>query len=213
MNRRTRLAALAAVLTLAAACTPAAEQPTVPQYTVGGDETQAPSLAPDEILPARTAAGIPACPRTASGAKAVAGGLPALELDCLGGDSTVNLAGLQRGTPWVVNLWAQWCQPCNDEAPLVAQAAKDYRGKINFLGIDYDDPFPHKAIAFADKYQLGFAQVVDPEQTTRVPARVRAVPQTYFVDAGGRIVHIEVKPLKSSEQFDALVAEHLGVQK
>ena len=204
--------AVVGVSGLLAACAGSAE-PAVPQYTVGGDGSQPPSLAPDQVLGARRAAGIADCPRTAAASRPVDGGLPALELECLGGDSTVNLASLPRGKPWVVNVWAQWCGPCEAEAPFLAQGAKDYAGRVDFLGINYDDRWPHKAIAFADRNRLTFPQVVDQDKTARVPLRIVAVPQTFFVDAQGRVVHRELEPFTSTAQFDALVSEHLGVEK
>lgn len=215
MSGRSLMARLSAPLLAAAVvlagCTPAADP--VPQITVGGEGSPPPSLAPDEVLDARRAAGIADCPRTDAAARAIEGGLPALALDCLGGDSTVNLAGLPKGKPWVVNVWAQWCGPCATEAPFIAQAAKDYRGRVNFLGLNYDDRYSHKAIAFAEQYAMDFPQVVDPKKTARVPARISAVPQTFFVDARGTVVHVEILPISSTEHFDDLVAEHLGVEK
>ena len=41
---------------------------------------------------------------------------------CLGGGREVRLAGL-RGKPMMINVWAQWCGPCREEAPYLAEVA------------------------------------------------------------------------------------------
>ncbi|MEL4358323.1 MULTISPECIES: TlpA family protein disulfide reductase [unclassified Luteococcus] len=205
----TRLATAVAALLLVG-CAPS--QPSVPQVTVGGEPDSQRSLAPDQVLEARKAAGIDACPTSNLAAKQRDGGLPALTLDCLGGDSKVNLAGLPTGRPYVINLWAQWCQPCADEAPYLADVARQTGGKVTFLGIDYGDPFPGKAIDFAIKHQTLYPQLVDPKQRSRIPLKVPGPPQTYFVDASGKLVHHETKVYMSAEELRAAIKEHLGVQ-
>src|SRR5438105_4697962 len=47
-----------------------------------------------------------------------------------------------HGTPVVVNIWASWCGPCKQEAPVLAAAARTYRGKVQFLGVDIQDQRP-----------------------------------------------------------------------
>src|SRR5262245_47617322 len=42
-----------------------------------------------------------------------------------------------KGAVSVVNVWASWCVPCHDEAPLLMQLAEDKR--IRILGINYKD--------------------------------------------------------------------------
>lgn len=187
-------------------------EPAVPQVTVGGVPDSQRSLAPDEVLAARKQAAIQACPASDLEAKAREGGLPALTLDCLGRDSKVNLAGLPTGGPRVVNLWAQWCQPCTDEAPAFGEVSKRARGKVDFLGIDYADPFPGKAIDFAVRHGTLYPQLVDPDKDSRAPLRVSVVPQTFFVDASGLVVHRELKPYTDATQLREAVKQHLGVQ-
>lgn len=209
--RPSGLVVLALGVVLVSGCAPSA-QPSVPQVTVSGEPDTQRSLAPDEVLPARKAAGIADCPTSDPKATQREGGLPAVALDCMGGDTTVNLAGLPTGKPRVINVWAQWCYPCNAEAPFLAQASKELEGKVDFLGIDYDDPFPGKALDFAERHQTLYPQLVDPKKATRVPLKVSVVPQTFFVDAQGKVVHRELTPFESVEDLRAAVDKHLGVK-
>src|SRR5690242_14329880 len=42
-----------------------------------------------------------------------------------------------KGKVSLVNVWASWCVPCHDEAPLLTELARDKR--IQLVGINYKD--------------------------------------------------------------------------
>jgi cytochrome c biogenesis protein CcmG/thiol:disulfide interchange protein DsbE len=42
-----------------------------------------------------------------------------------------------KGKVSVVNVWASWCVPCHDEAPLLTELGKDKR--LQLVGINYKD--------------------------------------------------------------------------
>ena len=54
------------------------------------------------------------------------------------GDGSVSLADL-RGRATVVNVFASWCIPCKDEAPVLAAAARRHAGPVQFVAFDYQD--------------------------------------------------------------------------
>jgi thiol-disulfide isomerase/thioredoxin len=155
---------------------------------VGESGSRSPAAAPTSHTPdlaaARKAAGIADCPAD-SGATAVTGGLPELTLDCLGGGASVHLASL-RG-PLVVNLWAQWCEPCRSEATYLAAFATAQK-RVAVLGIDYSDPQTGLAIDFARETGMTYAHLVDQENTLKGPLGVTGIPYTFLVDAQGTIV-------------------------
>jgi len=146
-----------------------------------------------------------ACPSTPS-KPPVTNGLPDVSLPCLGNGPDIRLADL-RG-PLVINVWAQWCGPCRDEAPYLAKLAKS--GKVRMLGIDYADPRPELAVRFATDEGLAYPHLVDQDKAIQGPLKVGGPPLTAFVDADGAVfVHRGV--LTSQAQLDQLVKEKLGV--
>lgn len=168
----------------------------------------APSTA--ELAAARVAAGIADCPASDAAAAPVSGGLPATTLRCLGSDATVNLAGL-RGRPMVVNVWAQWCDPCRQEAPHLRDVSAKLGDRVLVLGVDYDDPRPDWALEFAGLAGWRYPHVSDPTRSLAAPLRVQGIPTTLFVDAQGRIVARQAGPFASASDLEGMVERYLGV--
>ena len=194
------LAAGLAALALLAGCSAAAPS-----------SEPAPDLRVEPALVAqREAAGIPDCPVTPASVTPVADGLPDVLLGCLGSGRQVNLAGV-RGTPMVINIWAQWCAPCRLEAPFLKEFAARAGDDVLVLGIDYADPDPALALEFAAMAGWTYPHATDPLKRTAGPLRFQGIPITLYVDADGRIAYREVGGITSTQQLVDGAQEHLGV--
>ncbi len=197
--------ALAAGLLVVAGC--AAPEVGAPPETA----TDAPAPAPSGDLAAlKKQAGIADCPPSDPEVAAVPGGLPDVTLPCLGGGRSVRLAGL-RGRPLMVNVWAQWCGPCRQEAPFIADVATTNRSALVVLGIDHADPRPDLAIEFAQFATWQFPQIADPDIVLRSALQVAGPPQTFFIRPDGTIAYRHTGPFSSADQIRALAQQHLGV--
>jgi cytochrome c biogenesis protein CcmG/thiol:disulfide interchange protein DsbE len=210
MRVRLRSAAAVGLVVLLTACTQG------PAVTRSGElpatTPPSPSRAPDssDLAAAKKAAGIPDCPASDPDVAPVADGLPDAVLPCLGGGRPVRLAGL-RGTPLIVNVWAQWCGPCRDEAPFLAEVASTERSDVLVLGIDHADPLPAQAIAFARAAGWRYPQVQDRDSVLRTDLQVVALPQTFFVRPDGSIAHRNLRPFTSADQIRELSERYLGM--
>jgi thiol-disulfide isomerase/thioredoxin len=162
-----------------------------------------------ELRAAKAAAGIEPC-RPGPGTGPPPGDpLPDVTLPCLGGGPAVALPDL-RG-PLVVNLFAQWCEPCRDELPYYQRLHEEGADSVQVLGIDYLDTQPDGAIALAKATGVTFPLLADPDGTLRPKLRVRGLPGVVLVDADGGVVHVEYTVIRSYRQLTDLVAEHLDV--
>ncbi len=132
-----------------------------------------------EARPAATASTVPT-PR-----RAVVGSLaPDFAGRALDG-STWTLSR-HRGRPVVLAFFASWCHPCEEELPALEQIARDHRGQVAVVGINYQD-FASDTRDFVQRLHVTFPAIA--EDSTENPIAVRydvhQIPETLFVDRLG----------------------------
>jgi cytochrome c biogenesis protein CcmG/thiol:disulfide interchange protein DsbE len=97
------------------------------------------------------------------------------------------------GRVTLLNVWASWCVPCHDEAPLLLKLAEDRR--ITVVGINYKDQ-PDNARRFLGRYGNPFAASgADPSGRAAIEWGVYGVPETFVVGRDGRIAFKLVGPI------------------
>ena len=110
-----------------------------------------------------------------------------------------------KGKVSVVNVWASWCVPCHDEAPLLSGLAKDQR--LQLVGINYKDA-PDNARRFLGRYGNPFGAVgVDANGRAAIEWGVYGVPETFVVGREGTIVYKLVGPITPDNIDSVLKAE------
>jgi cytochrome c biogenesis protein CcmG/thiol:disulfide interchange protein DsbE len=98
-----------------------------------------------------------------------------------------------KGKVSVVNVWASWCVPCHDEAPLLTELGRDTR--LQIVGINYKDA-PDNARRFLGRYGNPFGIVgVDGNGRASIEWGVYGVPETFIVGRQGTIVYKMVGPV------------------
>jgi len=121
------------------------------------------------------------------------------------GRSEIKLSDF-RGRVVVLNFWASWCKPCEQEAAELQEAWEYYQptGEVIFLGADYVDTEP-EARVYLQKYGITFPN--GPDMGTRISQlfRIQGVPETYFIDKTGVLRYVQVGPFSSLAQIQAQV--------
>jgi cytochrome c biogenesis protein CcmG/thiol:disulfide interchange protein DsbE len=100
----------------------------------------------------------------------------------------------EQGRPAVVNFWASWCIPCEDEAPVLEQVARRYRDRVAFVGIDVQDS-DASARAFLERFRVTYPNGQDPDGAISIDYGMSGVPESYFISRDGRIVRKWAGPL------------------
>jgi cytochrome c biogenesis protein CcmG, thiol:disulfide interchange protein DsbE len=107
-----------------------------------------------------------------------------------------------KGKVSIVNVWASWCVPCHDEAPLLTALGKDTR--LQMIGINYKDT-PENARRFLGRYGNPFGMVgVDANGRAAIEWGVYGVPETFIVGRDGKIAYKMVGPL-APDNFDSVM--------
>ncbi len=104
-------------------------------------------------------------------------------------NTTLSLKNL-KGKAIVINVWASWCVPCNQEAPMLQTAWKQAQAQgknIVFLGIDFQDD-SRDALTFLHKYGINYPNVLDATGSVSIDYGVTGVPETIFINSQGTVV-------------------------
>jgi cytochrome c biogenesis protein CcmG/thiol:disulfide interchange protein DsbE len=104
-----------------------------------------------------------------------------------GSGSSFTLAAL-RGRPVLVNFWASWCGPCQDEAPLLEQLYGDARrGGVAMVGIDTKDA-TSDGRDFVRRYELSYPIFADASRKAYGDWGLTGIPETFVINRQGRVI-------------------------
>jgi cytochrome c biogenesis protein CcmG/thiol:disulfide interchange protein DsbE len=130
---------------------------------------------------------------------------PDFTLPKLNGKGDVSISDF-KGKPVVLNFWASWCDPCKQEAPTLAAAQQQWKDAgVVFLGVDTEDT-RDEARVFEGQYGITWESAFDPQGQLADQYAVLGYPETFFIDAKGKIRAKYVGPIPS-EDLNAYIAQ------
>ncbi len=97
-----------------------------------------------------------------------------------------------RGQAVILNFWASWCPPCQEEMPAmqsVYETFADQGLQIVAVNLAFQDS-TEAAQAFVDERGLTFPVVMDEDGEVARRYRISALPTTFFIDAEGVIQEV-----------------------
>ena len=115
----------------------------------------------------------------------VSGPVPKVSATGLDGQRISTAA--DRGKPMLINFFAWWCQPCNQEAPALATIGRRFAGRVAMIGVSTDPSRSHTR-AYLRKYGWTFPIVMDGNLSWAGAFEITGQPWTFLVDRGGKIV-------------------------
>lgn len=125
---------------------------------------------------------------------------------------TVSLSDL-RGKVVMLDFWATWCPPCQEEMPSLVKLAKEYESQgLVFVAASRDD-MPDAPL-FVEEYvksripELAPYVVYAPDEMA-VAFQVNALPTLYFLDREGRVVDAQ-RGMLSEDALRRRVERALG---
>jgi cytochrome c biogenesis protein CcmG, thiol:disulfide interchange protein DsbE len=121
--------------------------------------------------------------------------VPAFELAGIGGGDGFSSEDL-KGRVTLVNVFASWCVPCRVEHPVLMRLAEE---GVPIYAINYKDA-PGQAQAWLAELGNPFQKIgADRNGRVAIEWGVYGVPETFVVDAEGRIRHRHVGPIQARD--------------
>ncbi|MCI0393375.1 MAG: TlpA family protein disulfide reductase [Chloroflexi bacterium] len=100
-----------------------------------------------------------------------------------------------KGQVVVLNFWASWCVECLLEAEALENTWRAYRDKgVVFLGVAYVDVEP-KSLEYLQRFGITYPTAPDLRSLISEEYEITGVPETFFINQEGKVVHIQIGPV------------------
>jgi thiol-disulfide isomerase/thioredoxin len=116
----------------------------------------------------------------------------------------------------VINFWASWCEPCQEEMPALQAAADEAGDDLVFVGVGAKTDTDEDAAAFAETYGVTYPIGRDTEGGDRITGQIQldygvfAFPATYIVAPDGTISTVLMTPIDDKDDIIPLIDEARG---
>ncbi len=106
----------------------------------------------------------------------------------------------------VINFWASWCKPCEQEAAELEEAWQFYKdsGEVIFLGVDYVDT-ETEAMGYLEKFDISYPNGPDLRTAISQIFRISGVPETYVIDRNGKLASRKIGPFISVSEITSMI--------
>lgn len=114
-----------------------------------------------------------------------------------------------RGRVVLVDIWATWCEPCEDSFPFYADLyERHHDAGFDLLAVSVDEDDADVA-RFLERLPVPFTVLRDPEGTVPAQIRIPTMPTAVLVGRGGRVewVHAGFVPSDEETIEERVVAE------
>jgi peroxiredoxin len=118
---------------------------------------------------------------------------PDFDLPLLSGEARIRVGDLS-GQVALINFWATWCKPCEEEIPAMERLyAQLHPEGFELIAISVDED-PQDVETFRTKHEISFPIVLDPDQVASRRYQTTGFPESLLIDKEGRIVERYVGP-------------------
>lgn len=118
---------------------------------------------------------------------------PAFELSPVGGGASLGVEQL-RGKVVLLNFWATWCKPCEDEMPAMERLYRALAGtdfELVAISVDEDEAVVN---AFVNRLGLSFPILMDPSKKVAIAYQAFRFPESLLVGRDGVVLERYVGP-------------------
>ncbi|MDQ0191506.1 TlpA family protein disulfide reductase [Alicyclobacillus cycloheptanicus] len=127
------------------------------------------------------------------------------------GGKTISLNDLTHNDkPILLNAFASWCEPCQQETPDLVRMASKYAGKIQFVGVNMTQDDSAKDVdTFVKKFGIKYPVLSDPNGDFMNEYDISGFPTTFLLNSKGKVISVHLGAL-TEQQLQAMITQALG---